>query len=125
MNDINDILKKINIEEFIWIIYLIIIYLSFYSNKLERKYYLYDDHKAKNTYRNINIIIFFIAFLVYIYFFIDGYKSINNLSIYDDSFKRFLNEMSFIASTLILIAGSIFLFIAIYDINLDTEIAFS
>ena len=125
MNDINDILKKINIEEFIWIIYLIIIYLSFYSNKLERKYYLYDDHKAKNTYRNINIIIFFIAFLVYIYFFIDGYKSINNLSIYDDSFKRFLNEISFVASTLILIAGSIFLFIAIYDINLDTEIAFS
>lgn len=125
MDDTNKIFKKLNIEENIWVIYLIIITLSFYSNSLERKFYKYGDNNSKKQYRKINIIIFLIALCVYIYFFTDSFNDVMNLNISDTYNKKFFNKANLTASTLILIAGTILLFIAIFDIELDTELAFS
>lgn len=125
MNEKREILKKLKVEEDIWLIYLLIIGLSFYSNSVERKYYINDDLEAKEKYRKINILIFLIALIIYIYFFNDSYNDIKNLSSSDSYDKRFFNKASFTASTLILISGTILLFIAIYDENLSTELAFS
>lgn len=49
MNGTDGIFKKIEIEEFIWVVYLVIIGLSFYANGIERKYYQYNDLNAKET----------------------------------------------------------------------------
>ena len=125
MNEKRKILKKLKVEEDIWLIYLLIIGLSFYSNSVERKYYINNDLDAKEKYRKINILIFLIALIIYIYFFNDSYNDIKNLSSSDSYDKRFFNKASFTASTLILISGAILLFIAIYDENLSTEFAFS
>lgn len=125
MNEKRKILKKLKVEEDIWFIYLLIIGLSFYSNSVERKYYINNDLEAKEKYRKINILIFLIALIIYIYFFNDSYNDIKNLSSSDSYDKRFFNKASFTASTLILISGAILLFIAIYDENLSTELAFS
>lgn len=125
MNEKRKILKKLKVEEDIWLIYLLIIGLSFYSNSVERKYYINNDLDAKEKYRKINILIFLIALIIYIYFFNDSYNDIKNLSSSDSYDKRFFNKASFTASTLILISGAILLFIAIYDENLSTELAFS
>ncbi len=125
MNERVEILKKINIEEYIWIVYLIIIGLSFYSNSVEKKYYIHDDLKSKEKYRQLNILIFSIAFIVYIYFFNNSYNDVINLKPTDPYNKKFFNKASLTASTLILIAGTILLFIAIFDTELQTEIAFS
>ena len=51
-------LKQINIEDKIWLIYIGIIFLSWYSNSLERKYFVFNDQKSKQKYRNIMIFIF-------------------------------------------------------------------
>ncbi len=125
MNKNEEILRTLKIEEYIWVIYLIIIGLSFYSNNVERKYYQKHDLKAKEEYRMLNILIFSIALGVYYYFFQDGYKSVKNLTPWDSDSKKFFNKASFTASSLILISGCIFLFIAIFDANLETELAFS
>ncbi|MBQ2639940.1 MAG: hypothetical protein IJF92_04165 [Bacilli bacterium] len=125
MTETNEILKKINIENNIWIIYLIIIGLSFYSNAIEKNYYIYNDLCAKEKYRILNIIIFSIALVVYCYFFKDSYDSVKNINIFDNKKKKTFKELSFLASTLILISGVILLYIAIFDTNLDTELAFS
>lgn len=125
MNEKREILKKLKVEEDIWLIYLLIIGLSFYSNSVERKYYINNDLEAKEKYRKINILIFLIALIIYIYFFNDSYNDIKNLSSSDSYDKRFFNKASFTASTLILISGAILLFIAVYDENLSTELAFS
>lgn len=61
-------LRQLKIEDFIWIIYIGIIFFSLYSNTLERKYFIYNDLKSKNTYRNITIGIFTILVIVYFYF---------------------------------------------------------
>ncbi len=125
MNQKDKILKTIQIENYVWILYLILIGLSFYANYEEEKYFKYDDLRAKEKYRCLNIIIFSIALLVYLYFFYDNYKTVMERDINTSCSKAFYDDLNLLASTLILIAGAIFLYIAISDINLETEIAFN
>ena len=122
MENNTEILKQIEIENFIWLIYLGIIALS---NYLEKKYYTENNLIAKEEYRRLNIIIFTIALCIYIYFFNDTDTQVRNLKITDSSRKIFFTEMNRVATALILIAGVILLLIAIYDTDLETEIAFS
>lgn len=125
MNNTKEILNEIETENFIWIIYLLIIGLSFLANSFEKDYYINNNLESKDIYRMINIFIFSVALIVYLYFFKGNFKVINELSIFDSYKKKRFNELNFIASALIVIAGVIFLYIAIYDENLDTEISFN
>lgn len=43
-------LKEIKIENYIWIIYLVIIMLSYYANHFEKDYFLTKNENSKNTY---------------------------------------------------------------------------
>ena len=125
MNNTEEILNEIETENFIWIIYLLIIGLSFLANSFEKDYYINNNLESKDIYRMINIFIFSVVLIVYLYFFKGNFKVINELSIFDSYKKKRFNELNFIASALIVIAGVIFLYIAIYDENLDTEISFN
>ena len=125
MNNTKEILNEIETENFIWIIYLLIIGLSFLANSFEKDYYINNNLESKDIYRMINIFIFSVVLIVYLYFFKGNFKVINELSVFDSYKKKRFNKLNFIASALIVIAGVIFLYIAIYDENLDTEIAFN
>jgi hypothetical protein len=125
MNDINNRLKEIQIEDFIWIIYLGIIALSFYSNYLEKDYFINNSINSKNKYRSIIILIFSILVIVYAYFLYDSYQSLNSLKDSDTDKTKVLTYLSFFASLLIFISGLIFLYIAINDENLNIELAFN
>ena len=124
-NEINNRLKELKIEEFIWIIYIGIIILSFYSNNLEKKYFLFNDLLSKSKYRKIMILIFSILIVVYSYFLKDSYDSLKELKIYDTEKKKKLTSLSFIGSLLIFISGFIFLYIAYSDQDIDVELAFN
>ena len=123
-NNIEKRLKQINIENNIWIIYLIIIGLSFYSNKLEKDYFINKNNISKETYRKINTIIFIVLILVYSYFEEDAIESFFNNQNKTSKQKKY-DSLILIASTAILISGFIFLYIILDDKNLDTEIAFN
>ena len=125
MNDINNKLNELENEEIIWIIYLGIIALSFYSNNLERKYFLYNDLVSKNKYQSILIIIFTILVIIYFYFLKNAYNEIKNIDINKDNKKNNLLYLSFLASLFIFISGTIYLYIAIKDENIDVELAFN
>lgn len=123
--ELNNKLKEINIENMIWVLYIGIIILSYYSNYLEKKYFINKDIKSKNEYRKIIIIIFSILVIVYFYFLNDSYQGIKELNINDSKKKKDLVYLSFIASLLIFISGIIFLYIAIEDEELNVELAFN
>ena len=125
MNDeIKKRLQDIKIENFIWLIYIGIIILSYYSNYLEKDYFINKNDKSKEQYRNIIIIIFSILLVVYIYFFYDSYTDFLNIKKYSyDKQKKI--TLSFIGSLFILISGIIFLYLAYTDENLDVELAFN
>lgn len=125
MEDKLDRLNDIKIENFIWIIYIGIIVLSWYANSKEKKFILYDDEISKKQYQNLMILIFSILVIIYYYFTVDSYDTLKKLYIFDSNKKRNLTYASFTGSLLILISGIIFLIIAILDDNIDTEIAFN
>ena len=120
-----DRLKDIEIENFVWIIYIGIILLSYYANDLEKKFIIYNDETSKKECQNLMIIIFSILLVVYYYFAKESYIDILELNSNDTEKKKTLTYASFIGSFLILISGIIFLGIAITDDNIDTEIAFN
>ena len=116
-------IKDTRIEDFIFIIYYLIITLSLYSNKIERDYLYTGNDYDRTRYRILLYIIFGIAFLVYLYYTIDSYKTLKEVS-YDDE-NRKLYELSFLASFLVLISGCIYLFIISNDEEDRVELAFN
>lgn len=117
-------LKEIKIEDYIWIVYLGIIFLSYYSNSLERDYFLNKNEDSKERYRIIMIIIFSILVIVYYYFLKESLDDLKNIYKYNDKKKEKV-ILSFLGSLLIFISGIIFLYLAIKDDNLDVELAFN
>lgn len=120
-----DRLKQIKTEDYIWVIYLIIIAFSFYSNVVERHYLIFKDEMSKIKYRYILMGIFLTALIIYIYYLIGSYKDIKNLKSTDSYSKKNLTQLSFVASFLIVISGIIFLYIAYNDKDVEIELAFN
>lgn len=128
MNDIKDRMDKledIKIENFVWIIYIGIIFLSWYANSKEKKYLLYNDLLSKKEYQNLLILIFTILVIIYFYFAKSGYEDILNLTSYDSPKKQMLTKFAFIGSFLILVSGIIYLVLAILDDEIEIELAFN
>ena len=122
-NDLQKRLNELKIEDYIWILYIGIIILSLYSNTLERKYFLNNDLKAKEEYRNITIGLFTILVIVYAYFLNGSYNDFKNID--EKTKNKDLITLSFVGSLLIFISGIIFLYIALKDENIDVEVAFN
>lgn len=120
-----DRLEDIKIENFVWIIYIGIIALSYYANSKEKNFILYGDEKSKKEYQELLILIFTILLFVYYYFAKDSYDDLKNLTKFDSNKKVALHYASFVGSLLILISGIIFLCIAILDEDIDVELAFN
>lgn len=123
--ELNNRLKQLKIEDFVWIIYVGIIFMSWYSNYLERRYFIYNGLESKEKYRKITIGIFTVLVVIYTYFFKDSYDDLKSLKPSDGEDKKRLTFLSFIGSLLIVISGIIYLFIAIKDKDVNVEIAFN
>ncbi len=123
--EINEKLKILNTEDYIWLIYIGIIFMSWYSNSLERKYFTENDIESKTKYQKIMVLIFTILIVIYLYFLKESINDIKNLKPWDTSKKKNLVYLSFLGSLLIAISGFIFLYISIVDENLDIELAFN
>lgn len=125
MNDKFDRLEDIKIENFVWLIYIGIILLSYFANYKEKNFILYGDERSRREYQNLLILIFTILLFIYYYFAKDSYDDLKALTPFDSNKKVYLHSASFIGSLLILISGIIFLGIAILDKEIDVELAFN
>lgn len=123
--ELEEKLKEINIEDFIWVIYIFIILMSWYSNSKERHYFIYKDEKSKEEYRCLVVMIFTILLVVYLYFVKSSWDSYKELKNSSDPKTRELAILSLLASLLIAISGAVFLYIAIKDDKLAIELAFN
>ena len=122
---IKERLRELKNEDFIWVIYIGIIFLSWFSNSLERSYFKTFNTEYRDKYRSIIILIFSILIVVYFYFFKESLKDLKNLKQNDSDQKKILVFLSFLGSLFILLSGIIFLYIAIKDENLEVELAFN
>ncbi len=120
-----DRLNDIEKENYVWIVYIIIIILSYYANYKEKKYIIYNDLKSRDEYQNLLIIIFATLVVIYYEFAKSSYYDLSSINDTDSNKKIIFTYMSFIGSLLVLISGVIFLIIAIYDYEIDIELAFN
>ena len=118
-------LKSLKIEDFIWIILIGLILLSFYSNNIERNYLITGNNNQKEKYRHLTIFIFTVATLVYLYYANDSKNAYQKLKPTDSQKKKTNTTLSYIASILILCAGLIYIYISITDTELDIELAYN
>ena len=123
--EISDRLRELKIEDFVWVIYIGIIILSWYANSEERNYFLNNNLNSRDRYRAVMIFIFIILVIVYSYFLTDSYESLKKLKSNDPEQKKQLTYISFIGSLLVFISGILFLYIVIKDETIDVEIAFN
>lgn len=123
--EINNRLKQIKIEDYIWLIYIGIIFLSWYSNNLERDYLINNNEISKEKYHNILVFIFLVLLIIYLYFFKGSLDDFLNLKFSDSEKKKELVTLAFIGMGLFVLGGIIFLYIALEDKNLDVELAFN
>ena len=118
-------LKQLKIEDHIWIVYLGIIILSYYSNDLERIFLLSNDNNARNMYQKIMILIFLILLIIYFYFLKSSFDDVINLNEFDSDDKKKLVYLSFLGSLFVVISGIIFLYISLKNDDLSIELAFN
>ena len=123
--EINNRLKQIKIEDYVWLIYIGIIFLSWYSNNLERDYLINNNEISKEKYHNILVFIFLVLLIIYLYFFKGSLDDFLNLKFSDSEKKKELVSLAFIGMSLFVVGGIIFLYIALEDKNIDVELAFN
>lgn len=116
-------LKRIDIESFIWIIYIFLIGFNLYSNYLEKLYLKTNQPFCKKKFQNINKVVLTVILLIYIYFVYIAYQDETSLTRYNSNKKKkFYTDLIFIASILFLIGGAISLYVASKSDVIDEEL---
>lgn len=117
-----DILRRLKIlrtEDFIWITYFFIATFAIFSNAFERDYVKTNNISSYKKSKTINIIIFFVAFFIYLYFVLLFTTELNNMEKNFNNKKYRNTFLQLIAAILFLIGGAIYLFqeISSYDVD--------
>lgn len=117
--DILNRLKTLRTEDFIWITYFFIAAFAIFSNAFERDYVKTNNISSYKKSKTINIIIFFVAFFIYLYFVLLFTTELNNMEKNFNNKKYRNTFLQLIAAILFLIGGAIYLFqeISSYDVD--------
>lgn len=113
--------KDLKIEDFIWLIYFLILFGNLYSNKLEEDNLFNKNKTDSKTISLINLTILIIVFFIYLYFFYRSYRDYKNSFYSENERKKQLNALVLVASILFLIAGFISIYVELNSIG-DNEI---
>ncbi len=120
-NNVADILKKIDIEDFIWLINFFIVLFALASDNYERDFVINKNYKSQKIYKTINIGIFIVVFIIYAYFAYTRYLNIKNLKNTSSQKDVFIANLNLVAAILVIIGAGIYLYTEIIDDNVSQE----
>lgn len=101
MDSIHSEIDRLNFENILWIIFIVLSILNIIGDNYEKKYVSFNDIYYKREANKIFEFTLIVTFFIYLYFLYRNYNSMNNVS--DD--MRGIYEIKFL--------GSIFLIIGI------------
>ena len=122
-NELEKRLREINTEDMIFIVFIVIIILSYIANDYEKKYFINGDDNDRLRYYHIQIFVFFIVVIINIYYVLSSYKELVDLSCDVSYKKRKYAYLDLVAGIFALIATSIILYIVISDKDIEAEIS--
>ena len=102
-------LTELTIDEWIWIIFIILSILNIVGDELDKDYCLYQNITEKSLSKKIFNLTVFISFLIYAYLAYRGYNRLNNDIKLNQNID--LAKSRLFANILVLIAS----FILLYD----------
>lgn len=112
---INEKLRKLRTEDFIWIVYFFIAAAALYSNKDERTYLFTHNTNAYREKKAINVTIFIIALIIYIYFVLSTTEDLGEIRKNYNSQEYTYRFAQLVAALLFLVGGIIYLIVEIKD----------
>ena len=102
-------LQRINNENKIWIIYFFIAAFALLANSYEKDFLLKKDINAYQKEKTIHIVIFLVAFFIYLYFVLVITEDLTNMEKNFNDNKYRNTFLQLIAALLFLIGGAIYL----------------
>lgn len=115
----NDKIQEIELENYIIIIYFILLLIYLYANEIELNYLKYGNEEDKDKYRMLLYIVFGTTLIISLLYTIN---SIKDLDINEDYEIYKLKRLSTIANILVLIASIIIIYIIYNDKDIILEI---
>ena len=102
-------LQRLNSENKIWIIYFFIAAFAILANSYEKDFLIKRDINAYQKEKTIHIVIFFVAFFIYLYFVLVFTEDLTNMERNFNNTKYRNTFLQLIAAILFLIGGAIYL----------------
>ena len=124
--NINEKLKNLKIEDLIWITYFFLALASLISNQLERDSLIQTGRQTNPISQKINVTIFAISFIIYIYFAYINWCDIEQIKygISEGKERSILESQARLVAALLFIVGGTIYLISEATNREDTEIGF-
>ena len=78
MSKIEEEIKRLNFEDILWGIFIILSILNIVSNNLQKNYVVTNEQSYEDSANNISICVLSMLVLIYLYFFLRNYNMYNN-----------------------------------------------
>ena len=104
MNTIEKELKRLNFEDILWCIFIILSILNIVSNKLQKDYVMTNHQYYEDNANNISVCVLSILVFIYLYFFLRNYRMYNDKeSPTNADFVKVIGSLLFIIGSLCLL----------------------
>lgn len=100
----NDELERLNFEDYIWIIFIILSILNIVCNKYQKEYVISNNDRYEDVAKNISIIVLIVLVFIYLYFFLRNYNMYNSkVDATKEDFIKLVGSLLFVIGTFCLL----------------------
>ena len=100
----NDELERLNFEDYIWIIFIILSILNIVCNKYQKEYVIRNNDRYEDVAKKISIIVLIVLFFIYLYFFLRNYNMYNSkVDATKEDFIKLVGSLLFVIGTFCLL----------------------
>ena len=121
--ELNDRLNKINSEDNFFVIFIILIILSYIANQFEKSYLINEVEKDQVSYYYLQVFIFFVVVIINLYYVYSSYNGVKSSLMSNDLKQIKYETLIFVSSLFALVAGILILYVAVNDTEIDAEIS--
>lgn len=104
MNNIDNEINRLNFEDIIWGIFIILSILNMVSNDNQKKYVMSNNQYYEDNANRISILVLIILLGIYLYFFLRNYNMYNSkIDASDTDLIKVIGSVFFVLGTLCLL----------------------
>lgn len=74
MNIFEDDIKRLNFEDYIWIIFAVLSFLNIYGDNLQKEFLITNNKSYENKANDVFLFVLIIGFFIYLYFLYRNYR---------------------------------------------------